>query len=135
MYFFIIIPTCKEKTNKKEALMVKLTKNKSNGAFFMGIIAIVAVLVVIFLVTAMSGLLYSVNYQDDLARNKNIEIQVEAKAEKFETEYFKNYDYLNLSLERIPDSGVAKQKSTLGEFFEILGSKKDVAYFNARRIC
>ena len=49
----------------------------------MGIIAIVAVLVVIFLVTAMSGLLYSVNYQDDLARNKNIEIQVEAKAEKF----------------------------------------------------
>ena len=80
--------------------MVKLIKNKSYGAFFMGIIAIVAVLVVIFLVTAMSGLLYSVNYQDDLARNKNIEIQVEAKAEKFETEYFKNYDYLNLSLER-----------------------------------
>lgn len=115
--------------------MVKLIKNKSYGAFFMGIIAIVAVLVVIFLVTAMSGLLYSVNYQDDLARNKNIEIQVEAKAEKFETEYFKNYDYLNLSLERIPDSGVAKQKSTLGEFFDILGTKKDVAYFNARRIC
>ena len=121
------------KNKQKRSSYAKIPEK--DGENIMGMIEILAILIVIFLTTALSGLLFTVNYQDDLARNKNIEIQIEAKAEKFETEYFKNYDYLNLSLERIPDSGIHKEESTIGEFFDILGNKKSVAYFNARRIC